>query len=517
MVEHTVELAMSTNNTVIIPTAGLGSRIKSVSKELNKALLPFKGKPVLAHIIDQFPNDTRFIIPIGYKADQIKNFCNLVYNDRNIEFVEIDDYTSKDSGPGYTVSKCLHLIDNPFWYIPCDTFFEENIVNNFQEDVVFVKQVSKNISDQYTMFKINQDRITDITFKQTQDETWSAFTGVMYIHDWSNFSHRLTNQNTPEIIWAIKLNTKAKQLTSWQDFGNVEIYKNFVSANQKYDFTKSDEFTYVCNGKVIKWWADSSIPKKKFEKTLSNTKVYPSNCQFKDSFLVYDYFDGTTVYENYSIEILNNMLTWLDKDVWIHKVRDISSASNEFYKEKTLNRVKKFLEKYPEIEDVKTINGVNVKSWKYYLNNINWKFLEEINLPGHMHGDLQFDNVIVKDSEFKIIDWRHEFANLVEIGDIYYDLAKLSGGFIINYAKIKQNEFDIDIVDNHVKLKIPSIENYQTYLDTVNSFIHSKGWSRDKVQLLIPIIFWNMAPLHTPPFDKFLWYLGIKLFEELEL
>jgi len=33
---------------------------------------------------------------------------------------------------------------------------------------------------------------------------------------------------------------------------------------------------------------------------------------------------------------------------------------------------------------------------------------------------------------------------------------------------------------------------------------------------LIPIIFWNMSPLHTAPFDMFLWYLGIKLFEELE-
>ena len=234
-----VESITNTNNTVIIPTAGLGSRMKTVAKELNKALLPFKGKPVLAHIIDQFPHNTKFIIPIGYKADQIQNFCKLVYSDRNIEFVEIDDYTSINSGPGYTVSKCSHVITDPFWYIPCDTYFDENIADNYQEDTVFVKQVSKDISDQYTMFKSNQDRITDITFKQTQDETWSAFTGVMYIHDWKNFIQRLTAQSNPEIIWAIKLNTQIKQLHSWQDFGNVEIYKNFVSANQKYDFTKS--------------------------------------------------------------------------------------------------------------------------------------------------------------------------------------------------------------------------------------------------------------------------------------
>ncbi len=46
--------------------------------------------------------------------------------------------------------------------------------------------------------------------------------------------------------------------------------------------------------------------------------------------------------------------------------------------------------------------------------------------------------------------------------------------------------------------------------------MYLKGWDYKKVQQLIPIIFWNMSPLHTAPFDMFLWYLGIKLFEELE-
>ena len=42
------------------------------------------------------------------------------------------------------------------------------------------------------------------------------------------------------------------------------------------------------------------------------------------------------------------------------------------------------------------------------------------------HGDLQYDNVLVKkDKSFVLIDWRHEFGKCLEFGDIYYDLAKL--------------------------------------------------------------------------------------------
>lgn len=509
----------SEQSLVVIPTAGTGSRLGEISKHINKSLLPYKGKPILANIIDQFPKNTRFIIPVGYKAEQVKDFCKLAYSDRHIDFVLIDDYTSTNSGPGYTVSKCLEKIKEPFWYIPCDTHFEECLTDIvYNEDVVFVKKVPNEISHLYTMFKIDNDRVTNITFKQTQNEDWSALTGVMYIHDWEGFNQRLIDQKSPEIIWTIKLGTKVKELESWKDFGSLKIYKESLATSQKYDFTKTDEFTYICNNKVIKWWADSTISRKKYEKTLTNLEVYPANCQYRGNWLAYDYFEGTTVYENFSFDILKNMLSWLDKNVWIHKTRDISVSSKEFYKEKTLSRINKFLEKYPNIEDVKTVNGINVNPWRYYLDHIDWGLLENVNLPGCMHGDLHFDNTIINsDNKFKVIDWRHEFANLVEIGDIYYDLAKLSGGFVINYSEIKQNEFRFENVNGDVKLTIPSIENHEEYLSIVKHFVKEKGWNYDKVQLLIPIIFWNMAPLHTPPFDKFLWYLGIKLFEELEL
>ena len=66
---------MSTSNTVIIPTAGTGSRMGKYTRYLNKSLLPYQGKPVLSHIIDSFPTDTRFIIPVGYLADQVTDFC----------------------------------------------------------------------------------------------------------------------------------------------------------------------------------------------------------------------------------------------------------------------------------------------------------------------------------------------------------------------------------------------------------------------------------------------------------
>jgi thiamine kinase-like enzyme len=138
-------------------------------------------------------------------------------------------------------------------------------------------------------------------------------------------------------------------------------------------------------------------------------------------------------------------------------------------------------------------------------------------LSGFVHGDLQFDNIIINSTgDFLLIDWRHEFANVVDYGDIYYDLAKMAGGFIINYANIKQHNFDIEIQGTEVTLSVPNIDSIDTYQTILKEFVISKGWDYKKVQQLIPIIFWNMSPLHTAPFDIFLWYLGMKLFQEAE-
>lgn len=504
-----------TKNTVIIPTAGLGSRMGELSKSLNKALLPYMAKPVIAHIIDQFPNDTRFIIPVGYAADQIKDFCNLVYKDRHIEFVHVSDWVSEKAGPAYTVKHCLDSITEPFWYIPCDTFFAQDIVADRNANSYFVTSVPAEINHYYTMFDVVNDTIVDMKFKESVPVEWKAFTGVMYVHDWQEFKDRLSNNDSPEIIWTIQPGGKVEYLNTWLDFGNLNIYTQAVSQSQKYDFTKDDEVTYICNNRVIKWWRDPTIAEKKHRKSQTNPTVYPNNIEYSNNWMAYDYFDGVTLYQNNNPDSFDDLLKWLGEEVWKDNSTDITKESYEFYKTKTLSRINKFLDKYPSLPSVTHVDGVAVKHWEYYLNNIDWELLCKDLLPGFTHGDLQFDNLVTGNDGYKVIDWRHEFAGVVELGDIYYDLAKLSGGFIINYSEIKNNQFEVIEEGTTVRLVIPNAPNSDIYLSKVKDYILSRGWSYKKVQLLIPIIFWNMSPLHTPPFDKLLWYLGMKLFEEL--
>lgn len=511
-------LPTSMSNTVIIPTAGVGSRMGNYTKNLNKALLPFKNKPVIGHIIEQFSKDTRFIIPTGYLADQVKDFCQIAYRDRHIEFIDIDDWTSSQSGTGVTLLKCRSSISEPFWYVPCDTYFDQTVVNKVNDnDCYFVKKVDEKDSHLYTMFEIDNATIKDITFKKTQPDTWAAFTGLMYIYNWQEFFDNLAAVEGIEYIPVIKRGSSIEFLETWLDFGSAEQYNTALSKSQKFDFSKTNEVTYICNNKVVKWWLDSSVAKKKYEKAQGNPSVFPNNCRYVGNYMAYDFYPGQTLYSFNNIIAFPEYLSWLKKDLWQPVEMDLRAACENFYKHKTLLRINKFLEKYPSLPKINYVDGIAVKNYQHYLDRVNWDYLITNYQAGFIHGDLQFDNIIIgTDGAFKAIDWRQEFADVVEYGDIYYDLAKLMGGFVINYANIKEHNFSIDIDGDAVTLGIPHIEHYDSYVRRLKEFIQQESYDYKKVQTLVPIIFWNMSPLHTAPFDLFLWYLGIKLFAELD-
>lgn len=505
-------------STVIIPTAGLGSRLGAIGQFLNKSLLSYKQKPIIAHIIDQFPEDTKFIIPVGYKKEQVIDFCTLTYPKINFEFIEISHYTESFTGPGYTIQQCLDGIDGSFFYIPCDTYFRENLVRDYTEDTYFVKQVDQRLHAEYTTFDIANDRIKDYKFKQDTDQSFYSFTGVMFIKDHESFKERLRSLKSPEIIYTILPNSKIEKLDSWIDFGNLEIYQAEVKKTQEYDFTKTNEVTYIVNNKVVKCWKDSSVSVKKYKRYLTNPSVYPNNVQQQGQFIAYDYCPGNTMYVKNDVNCFPAMLNWLDNHVWIKHPVDIKYDAVSFYKDKTLQRVRKFIDDNKNLPHVTHVNDVPVKDYSHYLSRIDFNMLSGDVIPSFIHGDLQFDNMIVSDNnKFTVIDWRHEFGHSVEVGDLYYDLAKMCGGFIIDYGKIKKNIFGIIKKDSHVVIDIPHCENYDLYISKLFDFIRDNNYNEYKVKLLVPIIFWNMSPLHAHPFNEFLWYLGLLIFAKLEM
>ena len=177
----------------------------------------------------------------------------------------------------------------------------------------------------------------------------------------------------------------------------------------------------------------------------------------------------------------------------------------QFYKNKTIERVEQFRIKYPDWEEPYLVNGGATHSIDWYLRKIDWSWLCETSEWRFIHGDLHFDNTIydaVAD-KFTAIDWRTDFAGSL-YGDLYYDLAKLLGGIRLSYKAIKDDQYVYSEMNQIVKLSVPAVENAEIYENQLKQWVESNKLNWNKVEILVPLIYLNMSPLHESPFDKFL-------------
>ena len=56
---------------IVIPTAGIGSRLKEFTRYINKSLVGIANRPTISHLIEQFPQDCEFVIahcPTQFKS-----------------------------------------------------------------------------------------------------------------------------------------------------------------------------------------------------------------------------------------------------------------------------------------------------------------------------------------------------------------------------------------------------------------------------------------------------------------
>ena len=514
-------------STICILTAGVGSRMGIYSDIINKSLLPIEGKAAISHIIENFNIKSTFVIGLGYKSDQVKNYLNIAHPKHNFVFVKINNYNGENSGPGLSLYKCKKYLNKDFFFISCDTLLnKKNLLKiNLNENFVGTYPVKSKLNH-YCNFILEKNKVIDIYDKKIppKNKRNVSFIGFCYIKDhiifWKSLSKNFLIKNEMQIsngfIDLIKKNLLISKTIKWIDLGNYTLYKNYVNKNLKYDFSKNDEFIYFINKKVIKFNTFSEKNKSKIIKYNLNKKIFPNNIKLSNNFLSYNYINGSTFYTANSREKFRNLLLWLSKNLWINKINDpsyLSLDAKNFYKIKTIDRSNLFLKSHNYLDKVSFINSKKVKKINFYLNKVNWKYLETT-IPSFTHGDLQFDNIIYFKEKFTLIDWRESFNTNIKYGDLYYDLAKLYGGMHINYDYIKKNYMNYSEGSKGISFYIKTRKIMKNYIYDFENFVIENNLQMKKIKLLLPIIFLNMSPLHNFPFNKILFSYSKMLFED---
>ncbi len=505
---------MNLKKTVCILTAGVGSRIASYSTYLNKSLLPIKKKAAISHIVDQFPKNTEFVIAIGHLGKQVKDFIKITYPEGNFKFVKVKEYKGKNTGPGLSLYYCKKLLQKPFYFVSCDTIWTKKI-NHSEKNWMGANFTSIKKNSSFCNLISKNKKILKLVDKKQVSSLCNQFIGLAYIKDfkvfWDGIDKKKIIKNEIQVSNGFSNLIRKKDIFinkfDWHDVGTIENYKKTVNFFEKYNFSKSNEFIYIYNNRVIKFFRDTKKCRRIIKLSKLNKKFYPKIDKYSKNFISYKFIDGHTLYEKNSPKITKLLLNYLEKNFWKIKKKQIKNICKKFYKNKTLERIKLYKKKYNfRIDKISYINGTRTEKIEKLLNQIKWKDLYN-GIPSKIHGDLQFDNILITNkNNFKLIDYRDNFGGKIEYGDKYYDLAKLYGGMILNYSLIKQNKFSYVKSAQNIHYSLPNTNTDE--IRVFFQFLKEKNLNISKVKLLTSIIFLNMAPLHEFPFDQLLFAHG---------
>jgi len=503
---------------VCILTSGRGTRMGSYSKVINKALLPIDRKAAISHIIEKFPAETNFVIGLGFLKDQVMNYLQIAHPNTKFTFVNVENFDGPGSGPGLSLQCCSRYLQGPFYFVSCDTLWEEKI-DQEPEDWFGVATVPVNESEQYCNFETHDGCVTGIRDKEhVEGPQFKAFVGLCHIQNYKAFWKGISKEVTIEgesqvsngIAALLNCHRPLAKTVNWSDVGTFEKYKAVASRHESYDFSKTNEFLYMVGGKVIKMFADPIVTERRVQKARLGTEVFPVIVDYVDQFYSYHLQPGKPLYEEINTEIFSDLLSFLERKLW--RSKDILKAEmrevcRKFYYDKTMERLALYHDKY-RVGDMSTIvNGVRIGTTASLLKDVPWDVLFD-GKPVFMHGDLHFDNILFDRETVKLtlLDWRHDFAGRVEFGDLYYDLAKLYGGILLNYMGIKANDFSYLEKNDEIRYELPKTDT--SYITQLESFVVSRGLDLLRVRILVGLIYLNMAPLHQFPFDKVLYSLS---------
>jgi hypothetical protein len=276
--------------------------------------------------------------------------------------------------------------------------------------------------------------------------------------------------------------------------GDEDSYRRTVAARSGYDWTKTNEATYVLQdeGRVVKYWSDTSIMNERAGRAWSLGRSIPRMVDRRGTMLAYQYVEGTTCYATAETDytIMDRLVAWGERAVWlpVHiDEHDRITACTEFYVRKTRERV----EQLPAHLRDQARDVLRRVPWDEVVHNAD---------PVIFHGDFNFGNIIDTGVDFVGIDWRHDFAGQTRWGDRRYDVAKLIGGCVVHWDNARRGDFRPWTRGNEL----------------MQIFIKNHNVTHD-VLVITGLSLLNSAPLHATPLDEVLVSRALDILEGLTL
>lgn len=507
---------------IVLLTAGIGSRLGTITEKRNKCLLSINNQAILTRILDSLPTDVPVVVGLGHFGEHVRNFLEVAHPERRFVFKNIEPYEGKGSSSGFSLYSMRELVPGPFLFCTNDTIVRQQV--KFEGRNWLGVALSDDI-EKYTTVSVFGTKVKQV-FRKGEVGGALAYVGLAEIHDaeafWASLGAALRARgecSDIEGLFGLLAPGLHAQHVSWVDTGSKDRYDRAVTElGASSHLPKDDEDLYFRNSRVIKFFTDAKKARQRVERNRILGELVPPIVDSRDCFYAYPWTNGEMLTDVLTPALMRRFLAWADERLWIARsippAIDAESLTRDFYGKKTQARLKHLFASGYADDVAYTINGTPCQRATELLELLGDEFYGDSILK-NFHGDLHPDNILVVPDarSFVLLDWRENFGGCLEVGDQYYDLAKMIHGLYVSHDFVRAEQYRVAIADRTIEIDIPVHYRNLECIDILEEWAAKKGLSIARLRTVVALIYLNIAPLHHYPYNQFLFFLGLRLMQ----
>lgn len=498
---------------IIVQAGGKGTRLGYLTKNKPKALTPVENLPMLFHLFKKYP-DKRFVIIADYKKDVLRKYLE--------GFGKVKYQVVDASGEGTCggVKQATDLIPEhePFMLVWSDLILPES----FALPEGYCEGGSPSSNDYVGISSTFSCRwkYENGSFSEERSSVHGV-AGFFLFHDKSVISDVPENGELVRWMKEKRLNFSEISLAGTREFGILSEYEKLAQVKTR-PFNKITVDGAVLTKEPVDKQGEALAQRecawyeKAKDKGISGIpKIYET------SPLKMEFIRGKNIYEcDFAYEDKKRILERLVQTLRSLHESEIMPADSFSIKEAYFNKTIKRLSKIEDLvpfarERYVRVNGRNCRNIYFYRDKLE-KALEHFKCETFslIHGDCTFSNLMIReDGNPILIDPRGYFGFTELYGDVRYDWAKLYYSIVGNYDRFNLKKFDLDILEDEVKLSIES----NGWEELEKDFFELTGTDEQEIKLLHAVIWLSLTTYAWQDYDSICgaFYNGLYYLEEV--
>ncbi len=283
---------------IIIPVAGIGSKLRPHTHTQPKALVPVAGKPILSHIVDHLVDSgfNDFIFVIGYLGDKIEDYIKSKYPKLKVTFVVQEP--REGTGHAVWLARDYTEPNDELLIVLGDTIIDFDIrsILNQPNSMLGVKKVDD--PRQFGVAETDEHGfITRLSEKPTIPKSNLALVGIYYIKNCGRLMDALTHivKNDKRHNGELHLTNGIQRMLSQGDHIGTFQVGNWFDCGGKSNLLET-------NAVLLKKNADAENKTYHFEQTIIIPPVsIADNCSISNSIIGPNVSIGENTIINHSI------------------------------------------------------------------------------------------------------------------------------------------------------------------------------------------------------------------------